>query len=80
MNSAPRSSTNFTANPADLFDMLMYVGIIIFKLNELKAVINMASSKEYLDFVLEQLSGLDEITYKAMMIVSLSSRYSQQKL
>ena len=57
----------------------------------------MASSKEYLDFVLEQLSGLDEIAYKAMMgeyiiyyrgklseesmmIVSLSSRYSQQKL
>ena len=27
----------------------------------------MASSKEYLDFVLEQLSGLDEIRYKAMM-------------
>ena len=27
----------------------------------------MASGKEYLDFVLEQLSGLDEITYKAMM-------------
>ena len=27
----------------------------------------MASSKEYLDFVLEQLFGLDEITYKAMM-------------
>ena len=27
----------------------------------------MASSKEYLDFVLEQLSGLDEIAYKAMM-------------
>lgn len=27
----------------------------------------MASSKEYLDFVLDQLSGLDEITYKAMM-------------
>ena len=26
-----------------------------------------ASSKEYLDFVLEQLSKLDEITYKAMM-------------
>ena len=26
----------------------------------------MASSKEYLDFVLEQLSELDEITYKAM--------------
>ena len=27
----------------------------------------MASSKEYLDFILEQLSRLDEITYRAMM-------------
>ena len=27
----------------------------------------MASSKGYLDYVLEQLSGLDEISYKAMM-------------
>ncbi len=27
----------------------------------------MASSKEYLDFVLEQLSVLDDITYRAMM-------------
>ena len=27
----------------------------------------MASSKEYLEFVLEQLSGLDEITHRAMM-------------
>ncbi len=27
----------------------------------------MASSKEYLDFVLEQLSDLNDITYKAMM-------------
>ena len=27
----------------------------------------MASSKEYLDFILEQLSGLEDITYKAMM-------------
>ena len=27
----------------------------------------MASSKEYLDFVLEQLSDLDDISYKAMM-------------
>ncbi len=27
----------------------------------------MASSKEYLDFILEQLSGLDEIMYRAMM-------------
>ncbi len=26
----------------------------------------MASTKEYLDFILEQLSELDEITYKAM--------------
>lgn len=29
--------------------------------------VHMASSKEYLDFILEQLSGLDEITYRAMM-------------
>lgn len=27
----------------------------------------MASSKEYLDFILEQVSGLEEITYRAMM-------------
>ncbi len=27
----------------------------------------MTSTKEYLDFILEQLSELDEITYKAMM-------------
>ena len=27
----------------------------------------MASTKEYLEFILEQLSELDEITYKAMM-------------
>ena len=27
----------------------------------------MASSKEYLEFILEQLSELDDITYKAMM-------------
>ena len=27
----------------------------------------MASTKKYLEFVLEQLSGLDEITYRAMM-------------
>ncbi|MDO5784580.1 MAG: TfoX/Sxy family protein [Eubacteriales bacterium] len=27
----------------------------------------MASSKEYLNYILEQLSGLDEITYRAMM-------------
>ena len=27
----------------------------------------MASSKEYLNFILEQLSGLEEITYKPMM-------------
>lgn len=27
----------------------------------------MASSKEYLDFILEQLSKLDDITYRAMM-------------
>lgn len=27
----------------------------------------MASSKEYLDFILEQLAGLDEISHRAMM-------------
>ena len=27
----------------------------------------MASSKEYLDFILEQLSELEEVTYRAMM-------------
>lgn len=27
----------------------------------------MASTKEYLDFVIEQLSGMDEISYRAMM-------------
>ena len=27
----------------------------------------MASSKDYLDFILEQLSGLEEITHRAMM-------------
>lgn len=27
----------------------------------------MASTKEYLEFVLEQLSGLDDIRYRAMM-------------
>lgn len=27
----------------------------------------MASSKDYLDFILEQLSGLEEITYRQMM-------------
>ena len=27
----------------------------------------MASSKEYLDFILEQLSELEEITYRSMM-------------
>ena len=27
----------------------------------------MASSKEYLDYILDQLSGLDDISYRAMM-------------
>lgn len=27
----------------------------------------MASTKEYLDFIIEQLSGLDKISYRAMM-------------
>ena len=30
----------------------------------------MASTKEYLQFVLDQLSGLEEISYRAMMGVS----------
>ena len=29
----------------------------------------MASSKEYLEFVLEQLSELDEVTHRAMMLL-----------
>lgn len=42
----------------------------------------MASSKEYLEFVLEQLAELDEITYRAMMgeyiiiiVVKLSAEF-----
>ena len=31
------------------------------------ADVNMASSKEYLEFILEQLAELEEITYRAMM-------------
>ncbi len=33
----------------------------------------MASTKEYLDFVLEQLSGIDEVSYRAMMLMTGSS-------
>ena len=32
----------------------------------------MASSKEYLEFILGKLSELEEITYRAMMIYALS--------
>ena len=39
------------------------IGIIKFKIGWLE----MASSKDYLQFVLEQLSELQEITYRAMM-------------
>ena len=39
------------------------IGIIKFKIGDLE----MASSKDYLQFVLEQLSELQEITYCAMM-------------
>lgn len=35
----------------------------------------MASSKEYLQFILEQLSDLEEINYRAMMGECLSVRY-----
>lgn len=34
---------------------------------EITERVDMASSKEYLDFILEQLSELDEITYRWMM-------------
>ncbi len=34
----------------------------------------MASSKEYLEFILGQLSELEEITYRAMMIDYLLNR------
>lgn len=40
----------------------------------------MASTKEYLDFILEQLSGLDEITYKAMMSFRLQRKRSEEEL
>ncbi len=33
----------------------------------MREVLKMASRKEYLDFILEQLSELEEITYRAMM-------------
>lgn len=33
----------------------------------MKGGVEMASTKDYLDFILEQLSGLDEISYRAMM-------------
>ena len=31
------------------------------------AEVSMASSKEYLEFILEQVSELEEVTYRAMM-------------
>lgn len=34
---------------------------------QIKGVSEMASKKEYLDFVLGQLSELDDISYRAMM-------------
>ena len=47
----------------------------------------MASSKEYLDFILEQLTALDGISYRAMMgeyiiylsIISLTIKQEQVK-
>ena len=38
---------------------------------EMKGGVEMASTKDYLDFILEQLSGLDEISYRAMMYEEL---------
>ena len=43
-------------------------GFVIYgELQKKKGWLCMASSKEYLDFILDQLSGLDEISYRAMM-------------
>ena len=36
----------------------------------------MASGKEYLDFLLEQLSGLDDVSYRAMMGESIPPYFS----
>ena len=43
------------------------IGAIIRCTNKNMVRCNMASSKEYLDFILEQLSELEEITHRAMM-------------
>ena len=41
----------------------------------------MASSKEYLDFILEQLSDLDDVSYRAMMGASVyGNRCSERTL
>jgi len=34
----------------------------------------MASGKEYLDFILEHLSGLEDITYRAMMSSTIAAK------
>jgi hypothetical protein len=34
---------------------------------DIRGGMNMASSKEYLGFILGQLSGMEDITYRAMM-------------
>ena len=36
----------------------------------------MASTKEYLDFILEQLSELEEISFRAMMGESMTTVFS----
>lgn len=36
-------------------------------MNSYKEELNMASRKEYLEYILEQLSDLDDISYRAMM-------------
>ena len=42
-----------------------FLTLILFDINRYNS--RMASSKEYLDFVLEQLSALPDIDYRAMM-------------
>ena len=43
------------------------IGLLDESANLNLAEVNMASSKEYLEFILEQLAELEEITYRAMM-------------
>lgn len=41
--------------------------VVVGEATKLNLEVSMASSKEYLEFILEQLSELEEVTYRAMM-------------